>query len=191
MIVDRELGRTRKDWLPRRLGGGKGDSRRDRNDEDLTRKLKLELEQEERALPKGQKLEKLQEPELVALKNEGAEDAQMSEKPLADSENESGERKKPERSRSRSRERDHSSRHYDDRYSRKHSRKHHRDDHSHDRHYRYNSHIEKRESYRSDRGDRNRREKDSYYPTKLVDEARVKRQKESGNESDEREPGEL
>lgn len=25
VIVDRELGRTRNDWLPRRLGGGKGD----------------------------------------------------------------------------------------------------------------------------------------------------------------------
>lgn len=30
VIVDRELGRTRNDWLPRRLGGGKGDSRRDK-----------------------------------------------------------------------------------------------------------------------------------------------------------------
>lgn len=35
VIVDRELGRTGKNWLPRRLGGGKGDSRRDRKDEDL------------------------------------------------------------------------------------------------------------------------------------------------------------
>ena len=52
IIVDRELGRTRKDWLPRRLGGGKGDSRRDRKDEDLIRKLKFELDQEERAQSK-------------------------------------------------------------------------------------------------------------------------------------------
>lgn len=44
VIVDRELGRTRKDWLPRRLGGGKGDQRRDRNDEDTIRKLKFELD---------------------------------------------------------------------------------------------------------------------------------------------------
>lgn len=44
VIVDRELGRTRKDWLPRRLGGGKGDSRRDRKDEDIIRTLKQELD---------------------------------------------------------------------------------------------------------------------------------------------------
>lgn len=44
VIVDRELGRTRKDWLPRRLGGGKGDSRRDRKDEELIRQLKQELD---------------------------------------------------------------------------------------------------------------------------------------------------
>jgi U1 small nuclear ribonucleoprotein 70kDa len=61
IIVDRELGRTRKDWLPRRLGGGKGDSRRDRKDEDLIRKLKFELDQEERAQSKTKQLEKLQE----------------------------------------------------------------------------------------------------------------------------------
>lgn len=30
IAVDCERGRTRKEWLPRRLGGGKGDSRRDR-----------------------------------------------------------------------------------------------------------------------------------------------------------------
>lgn len=30
MVVDYERGRTQKKWLPRRLGGGKGDSRRAR-----------------------------------------------------------------------------------------------------------------------------------------------------------------
>ena len=50
IIVDRELGRTRKDWLPRRLGGGKGDSRRDRKDEEIIRELKKDLDQEEKAL---------------------------------------------------------------------------------------------------------------------------------------------
>lgn len=59
VIVDRELGRTRKDWLPRRLGGGKGDSRRDRKDEEVIRQLKQELDQEDRAVSKGQKLDKL------------------------------------------------------------------------------------------------------------------------------------
>lgn len=33
MIVDREFGRTSKTWLPRRLGGGKGELRRDKKDE--------------------------------------------------------------------------------------------------------------------------------------------------------------
>jgi U1 small nuclear ribonucleoprotein len=70
VIVDRELGRTRKDWLPRRLGGGKGDSRRDRKDEDIIRTLKQELDQEEKALSKGLKLDKLQEKPLATVKNE-------------------------------------------------------------------------------------------------------------------------
>lgn len=33
IIVDREFGRTSKTWLPRRLGGGKGELRRDEKDE--------------------------------------------------------------------------------------------------------------------------------------------------------------
>jgi U1 small nuclear ribonucleoprotein len=33
VIVDYERGRTKKEWLPRRLGGGKGDTRRDREEE--------------------------------------------------------------------------------------------------------------------------------------------------------------
>ena len=75
VIVDRELGRTRKDWLPRRLGGGKGDSRRDRKDEDIIRKLKQELDQEEKALSKGPKLDKLQEKPLATVKNEQDDEA--------------------------------------------------------------------------------------------------------------------
>ena len=70
IIVDRELGRTRKDWLPRRLGGGKGDSRRDRKDEEIIRELKKDLDQEEKVLSKGQKLDKLQEKPIAAVKNE-------------------------------------------------------------------------------------------------------------------------
>jgi len=38
--VDYERGRTRTDWLPRRLGGGKGDTRRDREQEKMIRDLK-------------------------------------------------------------------------------------------------------------------------------------------------------
>ena len=40
IIVDRELGRTKKTWVPRRLGGGKGESRRDRKDEQLIDEIK-------------------------------------------------------------------------------------------------------------------------------------------------------
>ena len=40
IIVDRELGRTKKTWVPRRLGGGKGESRRDRKDEQLIEEIK-------------------------------------------------------------------------------------------------------------------------------------------------------
>jgi U1 small nuclear ribonucleoprotein 70kDa len=78
VLVDRELGRTRKDWLPRRLGGGKGDSRRDRKDEDTLRALKFELDMEERAARNNK--EKLQEPQLN-VKAEGAEDVAMTDKP--------------------------------------------------------------------------------------------------------------
>ena len=31
VVVDYERGRTRQEWVPRRLGGGKGDKRRDRD----------------------------------------------------------------------------------------------------------------------------------------------------------------
>lgn len=40
VIVDYERGRTKTDWIPRRLGGGKGDKRRDRETERLIRDLK-------------------------------------------------------------------------------------------------------------------------------------------------------
>ena len=38
--VDYERGRTKSDWIPRRLGGGKGDTRRDRTEEKIIRDLK-------------------------------------------------------------------------------------------------------------------------------------------------------
>lgn len=41
VVVDYERGRTKTDWVPRRLGGGKGgDKRRDRDTERLIRDLK-------------------------------------------------------------------------------------------------------------------------------------------------------
>ena len=43
VLVDRELGRTRKDWLPRRLGGGKGINRRDIEDEKVLDSLRDDI----------------------------------------------------------------------------------------------------------------------------------------------------
>ena len=43
IIVDRELGRTKKSWYPRRLGGGKGEARRDRLDEEMIRELQKQI----------------------------------------------------------------------------------------------------------------------------------------------------
>lgn len=46
IIVDCELGRTKRSWLPRRLGGGKGESRKDRRDEELIREIKKQIQRE-------------------------------------------------------------------------------------------------------------------------------------------------
>merc|ERR1712228_10873 len=47
IIVDREFGRTKKGWYPRRLGGGKGEARRSRSDEIVLRQIQRELDTEE------------------------------------------------------------------------------------------------------------------------------------------------
>lgn len=47
-IVDRELGRTNIDWTPRRLGGGKGEKRRNREEDEFTRQLQSEFREKER-----------------------------------------------------------------------------------------------------------------------------------------------
>ena len=52
IIVDREFGRTKNTWYPRRLGGGKGEARRDRSDEHLLRYIQRDLEDEDRKFPK-------------------------------------------------------------------------------------------------------------------------------------------
>ena len=38
--VDQERGRVKHDWIPRRLGGGRGDTRRNREEERLIRELR-------------------------------------------------------------------------------------------------------------------------------------------------------
>ena len=40
VCVDYERGRIKQEWLPRRLGGGRGDTRRNRVEEKLIRELK-------------------------------------------------------------------------------------------------------------------------------------------------------
>ena len=47
-LVDREFGRTKKDWKPKRFGGGKGDSRRDKEDEYTIHQIKKRLLKEDR-----------------------------------------------------------------------------------------------------------------------------------------------
>ena len=49
IIVDRELGRTKANWIPRRLGGGKGESRRDRRDEELIREISKQIMRDKEA----------------------------------------------------------------------------------------------------------------------------------------------
>ncbi len=43
VIVDYEKGRVNPEWYPRRLGGGRGDTRRNREEEKLIRELEKEL----------------------------------------------------------------------------------------------------------------------------------------------------
>ncbi len=47
VLVDRELGRTKENWLPRRLGGGKGEKRRNRDEEDFVRQIQYEFKEQE------------------------------------------------------------------------------------------------------------------------------------------------
>ena len=65
IIVDRELGRTKATWVPRRLGGGKGEARRDRRDEQLIKELKKGLPAEEPSQPNGEEI-----PSVVVDKKE-------------------------------------------------------------------------------------------------------------------------
>ena len=74
IIVDREFGRTKKGWYPRRLGGGKGDARRNRGDEASIRYLQREIDDEEDIKIKEQgsavKSEQLDSPVKAKIKTE-------------------------------------------------------------------------------------------------------------------------
>ena len=48
VIVDREFGRTKTEWLPRRLGGGRGEKRRvGREEEEFIAKTKQDFAEQE------------------------------------------------------------------------------------------------------------------------------------------------
>ena len=57
VLVDRELARTDRYWLPRRLGGGKGDTRRGTQSEiDFVKEIKRELKKEAKDREEQEKL---------------------------------------------------------------------------------------------------------------------------------------
>ena len=57
VLVDRELARTDRFWLPRRLGGGKGDSRRGTQEEiEFVKDIKREIKKEAKDLQEQEKM---------------------------------------------------------------------------------------------------------------------------------------
>jgi U1 small nuclear ribonucleoprotein len=65
IITDWEKGRTDKEWIPRRLGGGVGDSRYNDEEYRLQRKVIKDLKEEERSLKKREKKELVKAEEVV------------------------------------------------------------------------------------------------------------------------------
>ena len=81
--MDYERGRTKKEWVPRRLGGGKGDKRRDRETERLVRELKKsESLLRSRSRSRDQENSTVKEPSSVKVKEEekGASSEQADSK---------------------------------------------------------------------------------------------------------------
>ena len=74
IIVDRELGRTKSNWLPRRLGGGKGECRRDRRDEEVRQELQKQILREKADKERKAREEGRQEQPATV---EGAEDVKV------------------------------------------------------------------------------------------------------------------
>lgn len=70
IIVDRELGRTKKSWLPKRLGGGKGgESRRAEKVDSLVREVEREMRHEAR---KKLEKERAQADAMAAIRDQQA-----------------------------------------------------------------------------------------------------------------------
>ena len=72
IIVDRELGRTKANWYPRRLGGGKGEARKDRRDEEFLRDIKKQIEHE-RETGRQESVEMRDGDDKVMIKTSGDE----------------------------------------------------------------------------------------------------------------------
>jgi U1 small nuclear ribonucleoprotein len=73
VVVDYERGRTKQEWVPRRLGGGKGEKRRDRDTERLIRDLKKNeplLIDRSRSRSNDKKVEVKSEPAKLVIKAE-------------------------------------------------------------------------------------------------------------------------
>lgn len=115
ILVDRELGRTKRGWFPRRLGGGKGNSRRDAVHENLVKDLTRDLEAEE--LAEFNRLNAKPEDDKLRKEDPDYESGQDSEEGRADrkyhrsrtSRHKDPKEKRDKKRRSRSRSRSHSS----------------------------------------------------------------------------------
>lgn len=188
IIVDREFGRTKKGWYPRRLGGGKGEARKNRADEYEIRKLQRELDDEEDARIKKQNAAKgndLDTPLKIETKpslEEGQLDPEEnpSDEKWRDRKRRDGRRGGRSRSRSHSRSRSPRDRRRDDRR---------RDDRRDDRRDgRRNDRRDERPYDRRDPRDNDRRPRDSDYDRRKREENNRSTTKRAGGDG---EPGEI
>lgn len=68
ILVDRELGRTKRSWFPRRLGGGKGGEKRRSDSDKIVEEVQSELRKERRE--QEEKLSETRREASVPLKSE-------------------------------------------------------------------------------------------------------------------------
>jgi len=196
IIVDREFGRTKKGWYPRRLGGGKGEARKNRADEYEIRKLQREIDDEEELKIKNQqssamKNDTLDTPLKIETKpsmEEGQLDAEEnpSDEKWRDRKRQNGRRGGRSRSRSHSRSR---SPPRDRRNDRRDDRRVDRRDDRRDTRPAPQSHRRDERPYdRRDPRDNDRRPRDSDYDRRKRDENAKSQTKKTGLDM---EPGEI
>ena len=204
VVVDYERGRTRQEWVPRRLGGGKGDKRRDRDTERLIRDLKkTEAALTERSRSRSADVATKDQADNLTVKEEVKASTQV---PIIKEESKKSDIVKDEtidRSRSRSR---------DGKKDRKHGHRHHKSSRSSSSdadHYRRHKDSKKdskkdtkkeskkdvkkeskKEYKKESKGDTNHRSKRSNSKD-LKGENKGASNKREGNEQGEAEPGEI